>query len=83
MDGMESMLEVSVGIPRQLWDRVELAAQDDSVAAAAMVAEALEQHLSCRARLRSVEAWAHWQAAGADYDELAEVDPNFDIAGCS
>ncbi|HWG28222.1 hypothetical protein [Actinospica sp.] len=82
MDGMESMLEVSVGIPRQLWDRVELAAQDESVTAAAIVAEALEQHLSCRARLRSVEAWARRHASGADYEELVEVDPNFDVAGC-
>jgi hypothetical protein len=82
MDAMETLLEVSVGIPRQLWDRVELAAQDDSVPVAAMVAEALKQHLSCRARLRSVQAWA-WCGTGADYEELAEVDPNFDIMGCS
>ena len=82
MDAMESMHEVSVGVPRQLWDHVELAAQNDSVSAAAMVAEALKQHLSCRARLRSVEAWA-WQAAGTAHEELAEVDPSFDIAGCS
>ncbi|HET9171650.1 MAG TPA: hypothetical protein VFN97_19575 [Actinospica sp.] len=82
MDAMESMLEVSVGIPHQLWDRVELAAQDDSVSVAAMVAEALNQHLSCRARLRSVESWA-WRGTGADYDELAEVDPELDNLGCS
>jgi hypothetical protein len=82
MDAMESMLEVSVGVPRQLWDRVELAAQDDSTTVAAMVAEALKQHLSCRARLRSVDAWA-WQAVGADYDELAEVDAAMDSVGCS
>ena len=82
MDAMESMLEVSVGIPRQLWDRVELAAQDDSVTVAAMVAQALNQHLSCRARIRSVESWA-WQGIGADYDELAEVDPRMDSVGCS
>ena len=82
MDAMESMLEMPVGIPRQLWDRVELAAQDDSVTVAAIVARALDQHLSCRARIRSVESRA-WQGIGADYDELAEVDPVFDIAGCS
>jgi hypothetical protein len=82
MDGMESMLEMSVGIPRQLWDRVELAAQDDSVSVAAMVAEALNQHLSCRARIRSVETWT-WQGSGADCDELAEVDPHMDSVGCS
>lgn len=81
MDAMESMLEVSVGIPRQLWDRVELAAQDDGVTVAAIVAEALNQHLSCRARIRSVESWA-WQGTGADYDELAEVDPLMDSVGC-
>ncbi|HTJ68902.1 MAG TPA: hypothetical protein VL551_15315 [Actinospica sp.] len=79
---MESLLEVSVGIPRQLWNRVELAAQDDSVPVEAMIAEALNQHLSCRARLRSVETWA-WRGVGTDYDELAEPDPNFDITGCS
>jgi hypothetical protein len=82
MDAMESMQDVSVGIPSQLWDRVELAAQDDSVTVAAVVAQALDQHLSCRARMRSVESWA-WLGTGADYDELAEVDPNMDIAGCS
>jgi hypothetical protein len=82
MDAMESMLEVSFGIPRQLWDRVELAAQDDGVSVAAMVAEALNQHLSCRARIRSVETWA-WRGIGADYDELAEADPAFDSVGCS
>ncbi len=82
MDAMESMLEVSVGVPRRLWDLVELAAQDDSVTVAAMVARALNRHLSCRARIRSVESWA-WQGIGADCDELAEVDPASDIAGCS
>jgi len=55
---METKPEFSVGIPRQLWNRVELAAQDDSVSIAAMVEEALNQHLSCRARLRTVESWA-------------------------
>ena len=81
MDAMESLLEVSVGVPRQLWDRVELAAQDDSVTVAAVVAKALNQHLSCRARLRSVDTWA-WQ--GAEYDELlAEADSGFESVGCS
>ena len=83
MDGMETkMLEVSVGVPRQLWDRVELAAQDDSTTVAAMVAEALARHLSLRARLRTVEAWA-WQGGTVDFDELAEVDAVFDSTGCA
>lgn len=82
MDAMETMLEVSVGIPRRLWDRVELAAQDDSVTISAMVAEALNQHLSCRARIRTVEAWA-WQATVADNDQAAEAEPVLDIAACS
>ena len=83
MDRMETkMLDVSVGVPRQLWDGVELAAQDDSTTVSAVVAEALARHLALRARLRSVEAWA-WQAGGAaDFDELADVDPAFEATGC-
>lgn len=65
---MESKPEVSVGIPRQLWNRVELAARDERVPVAAMVAEALDQHLSCRARLRTVEAWAGAEA-GVEFGE--------------
>ena len=75
------MLEVSVGVPRQLWDRVESAAQDDSTTVSAVVAEALARHLSLRARLRSVESWA-WQGGVADLEELAEVDPVFEATGC-
>ena len=82
MDAMETkMLEVSLGVPRQLWDRVELAAQDDSTTVAAMVAEALARHLSLRARLRSVEAWA-WPDGVVEFDELAEADPVFEASGC-
>jgi len=76
------MVEVSVGVPRQLWNRLESAAQDDSVPVSALVAEALTRHLACRARLRSVEAWA-WSGGGADFDELADVDPVFEAAGCA
>jgi len=76
------MLEVSVGVPRQLWDRVELAATDDSTTISTVVAEALAQHLARRARLRSVEAWGR-QGGVSDYDELAEVDPVFEAAGCA
>jgi hypothetical protein len=83
MDGMETkMLEVSLGVPRQLWDHVELAARDDSTPVSALVAEALAQHLARRARLRSVEAWARLGGA-AEFDELAEADPVFEAAGCA
>ena len=83
MDGMETkMLEVSLGVPRQLWDRVESAAQDDSTTVAALVAEALARDLSRRARLRSVEAWA-WPDGAARFEELAEVDLVFEAAGCA
>lgn len=83
MDGMESsMFEMVVGVPRQLWNRLESAAHDDSVTVSAMVAEALNQHLSCRARIRSVEAWA-WSGTAADYDELAQIDPAFEATGCA
>jgi predicted transcriptional regulator len=83
MDGMETkMHEVSVGVPRQLWDRVESAAQDDSTTGSAMVAEALARYLSLRARLRTVEAWAG-QGGAADFDELAEADLNLDSTGCA
>lgn len=79
---MESMIEVSVGVPAQLWARVEAAAADDRMAPAAMLAEALTQHLSCRARLRSVSAWAEG-GPGAGGHALAEVDPAFDATGCA
>jgi len=83
MYGMETkMLEVSVGVPRQLWDRVELAATDDSTTISTVVAEALAQHLARRARLRSVEAWGR-PGGVSEYDELAEVDPVFEAAGCA
>jgi len=82
MDGMETkMLEVSVGVPRQLWDRVESAAQDDSTTVSAMVADALARHLALRARLRSVEAWGG-QGGTVELEELAEVDPVFEATGC-
>lgn len=85
MDGMETMLEVSLDVPGQLWNRVELAAQDDGKTISAMLAEALAQHLACRARLRSVEAWARWddEAGLGGFDELAEADPAFEAVGCS
>ena len=82
MDRMETkMLEVSVDVPGQLWNRAELAAQDDGTTVSAVLAEALVQHLACRARLRSVEAWA--RSAAAEFDELAEADPAFEAAGCA
>lgn len=81
---MESMIEVSVGVPAQLWARVEAAAADDRVAPAALLVDALTQHLSCRARLRSVSAWAWSQeASGGECDASAEVDPAFDATGCA
>ena len=76
------LLEVSVGVPRQLWDRVELAARDDGATVSAMVAEALAQHLARRARLRSVETWA-WPDGVVDVSELAEVDSVFEGTGCA
>jgi hypothetical protein len=79
---METMLEVAVDLPGQLWNRAELAAQDEGMTVSAMLAEALAQHLACRARLRSVETWAR-QGAAADYDDLAEVDAAFEAAGCA
>jgi hypothetical protein len=82
MDGMDMMLEVSVDVPNQLWNRAELAARDDGTTVSAMLAEALDRHLACRARLRSVEAWTR-QGAAAGFDELAEVDPAFEAAGCA
>jgi predicted transcriptional regulator len=84
MDGMvESMVEVSVGVPAELWARLEAAAADDCTSSAALLVEALSQHLSCRARLRSVSAWA-WDAAGVgEFDGLAEVDPLLDVTGCA
>lgn len=83
MDGMETkMPEVPVGVPRRLWHRVELAAQHDSTTVAALVAEALAQHLSRRARLRSVEAWT-WPDDAAGLDELVEADPVFEATGCA
>lgn len=82
MDRMETMVEVSVGVPRQLWNRVELAARDDGTTIAALLSEALTQHLARRARLRSVEAWA-WAGGAADFDELVEADPVFEAAGCA
>jgi hypothetical protein len=83
MDRMETkMLEVSVGVPHRLWDGVELAAADDSTTISAVVAEALAQHLARRARLRSIDAWT-WSGGAADYEDLAEVDPAFDLAGCA
>jgi len=82
MDGMESMVEVSVGVPADLWSRVETAAADDCTTPSAMLVEAVCRHLSRRARLRSVSAWA-WGAAGAEFDELAEVDLSLDLTGCA
>jgi hypothetical protein len=79
---METMLEVAVDLPGQLWNRAELAAQDEGMTVSAMLAEALAQHLACRARLRSVEAWTR-RGEAAEYDELAEVDPAFEAVGCS
>jgi hypothetical protein len=80
MDAMESMVEVSVGVPAELWARFETAAADDCLSPAALLAEALSQHLSRRARLRSVSTW---DAAQTGFDELAEVDPAFDATGCA
>jgi predicted transcriptional regulator len=83
MDGMvESMIEVSVGVPAELWAKVETAAEEDCSSAPALLAEALAQHLSRRARLRSVSAWAR-EAAGTQVDELAEVDAVTDATGCA
>lgn len=83
MDRMESMIEVSVGVPAQLWARVESAATDDATSPEELLADALSQHLSRRARLRSVSAWA-WDAAGVGaFDDLAEADPAFDATGCA
>lgn len=77
---MESMIEVSVGVPAELWARVETAAADDHRPPAALLADALSQYLSCRARMRSVSAW---DAPEAGSDALAEVDPAFDVTGCA
>jgi hypothetical protein len=82
MDGMESMVEVSVGVPAELWARLEMAAADDCTSSAALVVEALGQHLSRRARLRSVSAWA-WDTPAAGFDALAEVDSVLDVTGCA
>jgi predicted transcriptional regulator len=81
-DMVESMIEVSVGVPAELWAKVETAVQEDCSSASALLAEALAQHLSRRARLRSVSAWA-WDASGAQVDDLAEVDAVTDATGCA
>lgn len=81
-DMVESMIEVSVGVPAELWAKVETAAREDCSSAPALLAEALAQHLSRRARLRSVSAWA-WDASGAQAEDLAEVDPVTDATGCA
>jgi hypothetical protein len=82
MDRMESMVEVSVGVPADLWSRVQTAAADDCTTPSALLVEAVCRHLSRRARLRSVSAWA-WDGAAADFDEMSEVDPSMDVAGCA
>lgn len=79
---MESMVEVSVGVPAALWSQVETAAADECTSSESLLVEAISQHLSRRARLRSVSSWA-WDAARSGFDELAEVDPAFDITGCA
>jgi predicted transcriptional regulator len=81
-DMVESMIEVSVGVPAELWAKVETAVEEDDSSASALLAEALAQHLSRRARLRSVSAWA-WDASGTQVDDLAEVDPVTDTTGCA
>jgi len=81
-DMVESMIEVSVGVPAELWAKVETAAREDGSSASLMLAEALAQHLSRRARLRSVSAWSR-DASGVHADDLAEVDPVTDATGCA
>lgn len=81
-DMVESMIKVSVGVPAELWDKVETAADEDSASPSALLVEALDQHLARRARLRSVSAWAQ-DAAGTQIDDLAEVDAALDATGCA
>jgi hypothetical protein len=81
-DMVESMIEVSVGVPAEVWAKVETAAEEDCATPSALLTEALVQHLSRRARLRSVSAWA-WDAAGSESDALAESDSVLDATGCA
>lgn len=81
-DMVESMIEVSVGVPAELWAKVETAAEEDCASLSAVLTEALAQHLSRRARMRSVSAWA-WDAAGSEVDGLAEADTVLDVTGCA
>lgn len=81
-DMVESMIEVSVGVPAELWAKVETAAREDRSSASALLAEALAQHLSRRARLRSVSAWVS-DGSATQVDELAEVDAVTDASGCA
>jgi hypothetical protein len=80
MDGMESMVEVSVGVPTELWACLETAAADDCTSPAALLFEALVQHLSRRARLRAASAWDETKS---EFDALAEMDPALDVTGCA
>ena len=82
-DMVESMIEVSVGVPAELWAKVETAAEEDCASLSAVLTEALAQHLSRRARLRSVSAWAWDAAAGSEVDALAEADTTLDVTGCA
>ena len=82
-DMVESMIEVSVGVPAELWAKVETAAEEDCASVSAVLTEALAQHLARRARLRSVSAWALDAAAGSEVDGLAEADAMQDVTGCA
>ncbi len=83
MESMNSTVEVSVSVPAELWHSLQTAADDDCVALSTLLSEALVQHLSRRARLRSVSAWA-WAAGTVDLgDHLTEVDPLLDATGCA
>lgn len=77
---MESMGEASVGVPTELWTRLETAAANDCASPAAVLSEALIQHLSRRVRLRAASLC---DGARGDFDELAEVDPALDVTGCA
>ena len=83
MGSMESTVEVSVSVPAELWQSVQTAADDDCVAPSTLLSEALQQHLSRRARLHSVAAWAWAAETVALGDQFAGVDPVLDTTGCA
>jgi predicted transcriptional regulator len=82
MDGMDSMVDVSVSVAADLWNSVETAASDDCTSVSVMVQEALAQHLSRRARLRSIAPWT-WEDGSEAHVDLSEPDPMLEAIGCA